>query len=96
MFFFCGIMFVGLKRVLWPANIKINHQRTELCNISIFGSIFLPVRTEVEWGMGMDFFVESCSLVRSESSRRRAPKLTNSELSCALAGSKSLMPTFQL
>jgi hypothetical protein len=49
MSFFCGIMFVGLKRVLWPANIKINHQRTELCNISIFGSIFLPVRTEVEW-----------------------------------------------
>jgi hypothetical protein len=28
---------------------KINHQRTELCNISIFGCILLPVHSEVEW-----------------------------------------------
>jgi hypothetical protein len=42
-------MFVGLKRGLREANTKINHQQTELCNISIFGSILLPVRSEVEW-----------------------------------------------
>jgi hypothetical protein len=40
---------MGMKRVFWETNTKINHRRTELCNISIFGSILLPVRSEVEW-----------------------------------------------
>jgi hypothetical protein len=51
--FSCGIMFMGLKRVLWEANTKINHRqnhrRTELCNISMFECILLPVHSEVEW-----------------------------------------------
>jgi hypothetical protein len=40
---------MGRKLILWETNTKINHRRTELCNISIFGSILLPVCSEVEW-----------------------------------------------
>jgi hypothetical protein len=47
--YFYGIMFVGLKLVLSEANTKINHRRTELCDISIFGCILLPVHSEVQW-----------------------------------------------
>jgi hypothetical protein len=46
--FFPGIVFVCLKRVLWTKKTKINHRRTELCDISIFGSLLLCVPSEVE------------------------------------------------
>jgi hypothetical protein len=44
-----GIMFIGIKQVLWETNTKINHRRTEVCNISIFGCILFPVHSEVKW-----------------------------------------------
>jgi hypothetical protein len=40
---------LGLKGVLWEASTKINHWRTKLCNISIFGSILLPVQICITW-----------------------------------------------
>jgi hypothetical protein len=46
--FFGRIVFMCLKRVLCAENPKINHRRTELCNIPIFGGILLPVQSEVE------------------------------------------------
>jgi hypothetical protein len=46
--------------VLCVLNTKINHGRTRLCNISIFGSILLPVHSEVEW---MWFWGENCVCV---------------------------------
>jgi hypothetical protein len=46
--FFGGIRFVCSKGVLCVLNTKINHGRTELCNISRFGNILLPVHSEVE------------------------------------------------
>jgi hypothetical protein len=46
--FFQVIGFVCLKGGLYVPNTKINHGRTELYNISIFGSILLVVCLEVE------------------------------------------------
>jgi hypothetical protein len=38
-----------MLQVLRETNTKINNQQTKLCNISIFESILLPRRSEVEW-----------------------------------------------
>jgi hypothetical protein len=47
--FLGGLGFVCSKGVLCVWNTKINPGRTELCNISIFGSILLLVHSWVEW-----------------------------------------------
>jgi hypothetical protein len=43
-----GIGLVCSKGVRCVLNTEINHGRTELCNVSRFGSILLPVHSEVE------------------------------------------------
>jgi hypothetical protein len=45
---FRGIGFVSSIGVLWVLNTEINHRRTELWNIFIFGRSLLPVHSEVE------------------------------------------------
>jgi hypothetical protein len=54
---FCwGIGFMCLRGLRCAENTKVNHGRTELCNISRFG-ILLPVHSEVEW---VQILLENC------------------------------------
>jgi hypothetical protein len=54
--FFGGIGFVCSKGVLCVLNTKINNGRTELCNISRFGSIFASC--SYRCGMSADFLTQ--------------------------------------